>query len=191
MEGHDASMAHSVSAVLLSLRGAAGFNLEIKYNRQGNQATLAWPVAATLASFFEKMGWFRGVLEVIAYLIGCVGMLMVASTMRSSMHERRRDFAILRSLGASRFVVMGVILGHTLIISVIGCLGSFLAMQGIGLVSQRIILRETGVLVDTINIQSSDAFVLAGIVGVGLLGGIWTAIQSYRSDLAKNLQPAS
>ena len=191
MEGHDASMAQSVSAVLLSLRGATGFNLEIKYNRQGNQATLAWPVAATLASFFEKMGWFRGVLEVIAYLIGCVGMLMVASTMRSSMHERRRDFAILRSLGASRFIVMGVILGHTFIISVIGALGSFLVMQGIGLVSRRIILRETGVLVDTINLQSSDALVLIGIVGVGLLGGIWTAMQSYRSDLAKNLQPVS
>ena len=64
-------------------------------------------------------------------------------------------------------------------------------MQGIGLVSQRIILRETGVLVDTINLQSSDALVLIGIVGVGLLGGIWTAMQSYRSDLAKNLQPVS
>ena len=51
-------MAQSVSAVLLSLKGAAGFNLEIKYNRQGNQATFAWPVAATLASFFDKMNWF-------------------------------------------------------------------------------------------------------------------------------------
>ena len=127
----------------------------------------------------------------IAYLIGCVGMLMVASTMRSSMHERRRDFAILRSLGASRIIVTGVILGHTFIISVIGSFGSLLVMQGIGLVSQRIILRETGVLVDTINLQSSDALVLIGIVGVGLLGGIWTAMQSYRSDLAKNLQPVS
>ena len=107
------------------------------------------------------------------------------------MHERRRDFAILRSLGASRIIVTGVILGHTFIISIIGSFGSLLVMQGIGLVSQRIILRETGVLVDTINLQSSDALVLIGIVGVGLLGGIWTAMQSYRSDLAKNLQPVS
>ena len=98
MEGHDAEMAQSVSAVLLSLKGAAGLNLELKYNRRGNQATLAWPVAATLASFFEKMNWFRGVLQVIAYIIACVGILMVASTMRSSMNERK-DFMILRSPG--------------------------------------------------------------------------------------------
>ena len=32
MEGHDQEMAQSVSAVLLSLKGAAGFNLEIRYN---------------------------------------------------------------------------------------------------------------------------------------------------------------
>ena len=54
MEGHDAEMAQSVSAVLLSLRGATGFNLELKYNRRGNQATFAWPVAATLRLFLRK-----------------------------------------------------------------------------------------------------------------------------------------
>ena len=36
MEGHD-QMAQSVSAVLLSLNGAVGFGLEMKYNKQGNQ----------------------------------------------------------------------------------------------------------------------------------------------------------
>ena len=51
-------MAQSVSAVLLSLNGAAGFGLEMKYNKQGNQATLAWPVVATLASFFKKWDGF-------------------------------------------------------------------------------------------------------------------------------------
>lgn len=129
MEGHDQEMAQSVSAVLLSLKGAAGFNLEIRYNRQGNLATFAWPVAATLASFFDKMNWFRGVLQVIAYVIAVVGVLMVASTMHSSLNERKRDFAILRSLGSSRVIVMGVIMGHAWLISLLGALGSILIMQ--------------------------------------------------------------
>ena len=50
---------------------------------------------------------------------------MVASTMRSSMHERKRDFAILRSLGAGRVIVMNVVLAHSLIISIIGALEPF------------------------------------------------------------------
>ena len=191
MEGHDAEMAQSVSAVLLSLRGATGFNLEIKYNRQGNQATFAWPVAATLASFFEKMNWFRRVLEVISYVIAVVGILMVSSTMRSSINERKRDFAILRSLGSSRMVVTGVILGHTLIISLLGAVSSIGIMQGIWWVTESLIVEETGVLLGSMGLGLQDFGVLAGVVVTGILGGLWSAVHVYRSDLARNLQPTA
>ena len=191
MEGHDQEMAQSVSAVLLSLKGATGFNLEIRYNRQGNQATFAWPVAATLASFFDKMNWFRGVLEVIAYVIAAVGILMVASIMHSSLHMRKRDFAILRSLGSGRLILTGVIFGHSLIISVLGALGSLLIMQGIGLITQGIIVEETGVLLDGMNLQLQDLWVIMAIIFSGLVGGLGAAVNAYRSELVDLLQPIS
>ncbi len=191
MEGHDQEMAQSVSAVLLSLKGATGFNLEIRYNRQGNQATFAWPVAATLASFFDKMNWFRGVLEVIAYVIAAVGILMVASTMHSSLNMRKRDFAILRSLGSGRLILTGVIFGHSLIISVLGVLGSLLIMQGIGLITKGIIVEETGVLLDGMNLQLQDLWVIMAIIFSGLVGGLGAAVNAYRSELVDLLQPIS
>lgn len=191
MEGHDKEMAQSVSAVLLSLKGATGFNLEIRYNRQGNQATFAWPVAATLASFFDKMNWFRGVLQVIAYVIAAVGILMVASTMHSSLHQRKRDFAILRSLGSSRLIVTGVIVCHSLFISLLGVLGSFLIMLGIGSVTQTIIVEQTGVLLEGMNLQLEDLWVIAGIILTGLIGGLGAAVNAYRSELVDNLQSTS
>lgn len=191
MEGHDQEMAQSVSAVLLSLKGATGFNLEIRYNRQGNQATFAWPVAATLASFFDKMNWFRGVLEVIAYVIAAVGILMVASIMHSSLNMRKRDFAIMRSLGSGRLILTGVIFGHSLIISVLGALGSLLIMQGIGLITQGIIVEETGVLLDGMNLQLQDLWVIMAIIFSGLVGGLGAAVNAYRSELVDLLQPIS
>ena len=191
MEGHDQEMAQSVSAVLLSLKGATGFNLEIRYNRQGNQATFAWPVAATLASFFDKMNWFRGVLEVIAYVIAAVGILMVASTMHASLNMRKRDFAIMRSLGSGRLILTGVIFGHSLIISVLGVLGSLLIMQGIGLITQGIIVEETGVLLDGMNLQLQDLWVIMAIIFSGLVGGLGAAVNAYRSELVDLLQPIS
>ena len=191
MEGHDQEMAQSVSAVLLSLKGATGFNLEIRYNRQGNQATFAWPVAATLASFFDKMNWFRGVLEVIAYVIAAVGILMVASTMHASLNMRKRDFAIMRSLGSGRLILTGVIFGHSLIISVLGALGSLLIMQGIGLITQGIIVKETGVLLEGMNLQLQDLWVIMAIIFSGLVGGLGAAVNAYRSELVDLLQPIS
>ena len=54
MEGHDPAAAQSISAVLLSLSGRTGFTLDMKYNKQGNQTTFAWPVAGVLSSFFQE-----------------------------------------------------------------------------------------------------------------------------------------
>ena len=63
MEGHVPAAAQSVSAVLLSIKGGViSFKLDMKYNKQGNQATLAWPVAATLASYFNRLSWYEDIL---------------------------------------------------------------------------------------------------------------------------------
>ena len=116
---------------------------------------------------------------------------MVSSTMRSSINERKRDFAILRSLGSSRMVVTGVILGHTLIISLLGAVSSIGIMQGIWWVTESLIVEETGVLLGSMAIGLQDFGVLAGVVVTGLLGGLWSAVHVYRSDLARNLQPTA
>ena len=55
MEGHDPAMANSISAVLLNIKPASqGVILYNRYNRQGNVATLAWPVTRTLNSFLTS-----------------------------------------------------------------------------------------------------------------------------------------
>ena len=107
------------------------------------------------------------------------------------MHRTKRDFAILRSLGAGRVIVMNVVLAHSLIISIIGALGAILFMKGIGLITQKIIHYETGVLMELINLEAADLLALSSILGIGVLGGLWTAIHAYRTDLAQNLQPSS
>ena len=86
MEGHDASMAQSVSAVLLTLKGAAGFSLDLKYNKQGDRATLAWPVASILGSFFNKLNWFEDVLSLVAYMVAFIGSMIIFATTLG--HER-------------------------------------------------------------------------------------------------------
>ena len=54
MEGHDPTSANDVSAVLLNLEGAAGFRLDMAYNKRGKTSTLAWPAETILKDFFQK-----------------------------------------------------------------------------------------------------------------------------------------
>ena len=127
MEGHDPAAAQSVSRWCSCLsRALAGFQLDMKYNKQGNQATLAWPVATTLASFFDRLSWFEDILALVSFFVALVGALIIFATLRTVMNEKKREYAIIRCLGASRLVVTCVVLAQFLFLSLAGYLGPFL-----------------------------------------------------------------
>ena len=103
MKGHDPKAATDVSAVLVKLRAgsaAAGFRLDMMYNKQGNRLTFAWPIGQVMADLFSKLNWFDRVLELVAYLVALVATASILASIYNSMNERRREIAILRALGA-------------------------------------------------------------------------------------------
>ena len=221
MEGHDPAAAQSVSAVLLSLKGAAGFQLDMKYNKQGNQATLAWPVATTLASFFDRLSWFEDILALVSFFVALVGALIIFATLRTVMNEKKREYAIIRWLGASRLVVTCVVLAQSLFLSLAGLLGAFLAYWGIGFTAARLIREKTGVVMDPLSLvtfpQQNERqslwhlveeegyevlwpvvepffpllVLVLGIFLIGFASGLIPALQAYRSSLSDNLSPKS
>jgi len=191
MEGHASEYASSVSAVLVKLRGAAGFALEMKYNKQGNQATFAWPIAATLAEFFDRLVWFEKVLEWIAYLVGSVASLIILAVLRNSMNERKREFAILRCLGASRRFVTNVVLGQSLIISLIGALGSFLIYLIMSGIASYFIREQTGVLLSPFEFDLTFFYVFFAIIILGIVSGLPPAWSAYRVDISQNLRSST
>ena len=189
MEGHATEYANSISAVLVKFKGiAAGMELSMKYNRQGNQATLAWPIARTLAEFFKRLVWFEEILKAIAYLIALMSSLIILATLRNSMSERKRDFAILRCLGASRTFVTQVVLGQSLIIAFMGALGSFLIYFLTSSLASYFIRKETGVMLEPFTLDLNSWYVFLTIIFLGLVSGIPAAISAYRVDISKNLQ---
>ncbi|MED5280650.1 MAG: ABC transporter permease [Verrucomicrobiota bacterium] len=189
MEGHDASMAQSVSAVLLTLKGAAGFSLDLKYNKQGDRATLAWPVASILGSFFNKLNWFEDVLSLVAYMVALIGSMIIFATLRSAMNERIREFAILRCLGASRRDVTFVVLAQSIMISFLGALGSLLFSFVIHSITARLIREQTGVVMEGIAIDQATITTFFALLLIGLLSGLLPALQAYRVNLSENLKP--
>jgi putative ABC transport system permease protein len=189
MEGHDRAMAQSVSAVLLSLKGAAGFSLDLKYNKQGDRATLAWPVASTLGSFFNKLNWFEEILSLVAYLVAFIGAMIIWSTLRTVLNERIREFAILRCLGASRRELTLVVLSQSILMSLIGALGSLLCYFLIHKVSASLIREQTGVLMGGIVFDQTILATFAALFLIGLLSGFLPSVQAYRVSLSENLKP--
>ena len=111
----------------------------------------------------------------------------ILATLRSTMHERRREFAVLRCLGASRSVVTGAILWQSLLIALCGSIGSWMVYMALSLGLSSLIKLQVGVsmgfpLFDWITLQTCVA-----ILGLGLLSAWLPARTLYRSNLQDSL----
>ncbi len=192
MSGHDPRAGTEVSAVLIQLRSpAAGFMLDLMYNKQGNRLTFAYPIGAIMAELFQKIGWFDRVLTLIAYLVALVSAAGVLVAIYNSMAARRRDIAILRSLGAHRRTVCSAIVLEAAAIGLLGMLFAFVAYAAIVGGVAAIIRAQTGVLLDPWAFNRVMAWAPLGMIALCGLGGLLPAWKAYRTDIAENLAPVS
>lgn len=193
MTGHDPKAATDVSAVLVKLRGGGpvGFQMDMMYNKQGNRLTFAWPIAATIAALFDKIGWFDKVLALVSYLVALVATLSILASIYNSMNERRREIAILRALGARRRLIFSAILLECAAISAIGMAVGFLFYFGIMAGAGAIIRAQTGIVLDPLAWNWVMLWAPAALIILGALSGIVPAIKAYRTDVAEHLSPIS
>jgi putative ABC transport system permease protein len=161
------------------------------YNKQGNRLTFAFPIGKIMAELFNKIGWFDQVLALVAYLVALVAAGGVLVSIYNSMAARRRDIAILRSLGARRRTVFSAIVLEAMVIGVLGMIAAF-AVYGVILTVVAAIIREqTGVLLETWKYNPIMLWAPLGMIVLCGLGGLVPAWKAYRTDIAGNLSPIS
>jgi len=181
-----------VSAVMLKLVSPqAGFTLLHQVNKQGTAATLAWPIGSVMAELFEKIGWLDRVLELIAYLVVVVAAASILASIYNTMNERRREFAILRALGAQRATVFAAIVGEAKVIAALGSLLGFGVYAAILAATSVVIRSQTGVVLDVFAWHPVFWIAPLGMIILGALAGVVPALKAYGTDVASNLAPQS
>lgn len=191
MSGHAAETADDLSAVLIQLRGASAFGpaLDQFYNKKGSRLTFAWPIGATMAELFARIGWFDRVLALVAGLVALVAAGSVTASIYNSMNERRRQIAILRALGARRSFVARWIVLEAMAIAAIGALGGF-GVYGLIMTGAAAILQtQTGVVLDTLALHPIMLWAPLGLVALSAVAGLIPAVNGYRTDVAEHLAP--
>jgi putative ABC transport system permease protein len=192
MSGHDPKAESDVSAVLIQLRSpAAGFMLDMMYNKQGNRLTFAYPISAIVADLFNKISWFDRVLALIAYLVAVLSAAGVLVAIYNSMTARRRDIAILRALGAGRFTLFSAIVIEAGVIGAIGMVVAFAVYVAIFSGAAAVIRAQTGVRLDVFALNSVMLWAPVGMIALCALCGLLPAWKAYRTDVAGNLMPIS
>jgi putative ABC transport system permease protein len=181
-----------VSAVMLKFKDAQlGYTLDQQINRQGKVATLAWPIGKVMAELFDRIGWVSRILTMVAYLVVVVAAGSILASIYNTMNERRREFAILRALGARRVTVFSAIVLEATTITALGSLVGYLVYGGILAAAFVVVRAQTGVVLDAFKLDPALWLTPIGIIAVGALAGLVPAFRAYRTDVASNLTPLS
>ena len=181
-----------VSAVMLKFANPmTGFNLDSTINKQGKVATLAFPIGRVMADLFERLGWMSRVLVLVAYLVVLVSAGAILASIYNTINERRREFAILRALGARRRTVFSAIVLEAASIALLGSLLGLAVYAGILSAAAYSIRQQTGVVLEVAQLHPAIYLTPLGMTLLGGIAGIVPALKAYSTDVAENLAPQS
>ncbi|MCC6793881.1 MAG: ABC transporter permease [Candidatus Hydrogenedentes bacterium] len=184
--------AKEVSAVMLKFKNPkTGFDMDMLINKQGKVATLAYPIGRVMSELFDKLGWINRVLELVAYLVVVVASAAILASIYNTINERRREFAILRALGARRVTVFSAILLEAASIAMLGSVIGFAVYGAILGAAMVVVKAQTGVVLDIWSLHPALYLTPLCMTIVGTLAGVLPAYKAYSTDVATNLTPAS
>ena len=160
----------------------------VLFPRMVNQSTnmQAASPAMESARFFSLIGIGVDTLQWFAVMIMSISGISVFISLYNSLKERRYDLAVMRTIGASRWDLFGIVILQgillTLIGSVIGLLFGHIALELIGHFQNSGQARLSGRIFDTAELY----LVLTGFA-IGLLAALLPAMQAYRTGIAETL----
>jgi len=125
----------------------------------------------------SKIPGFNLSLEIITGIAVIVGFLVIFQSMYTAVLERTREIGVLKSMGASKFTIMGVVLRETAVLAAAGVILGIAGTYGVRLLMSHFF--------PTMNFEITGRWVLqaAGIGFVGsLCGALYPAWMAARKD---------
>ncbi|MDO3377695.1 ABC transporter permease [Geoalkalibacter halelectricus] len=178
----------SVTAALVGLKSrTAIFQVQRFVNTYRDEPLLAVLPGATLQELWGLIGVAEKALLAVSALVVLVGLAGLTAVIMASLGERRRELAILRSLGAGPRHIFMLLALEGLVLSLLGCLGGLaLLYGGIALVGPWL-EAHYGLLLSLGLPSPSEWRLLGAVVGAALLASLVPAVRAYRYSLADGM----
>ncbi len=181
----------TITAFLLGLHQRAEvFRIQRRINQFADEPLLAVMPGVALDQLWQTVGVVERALQAVSWLVLAVGLAGLMATMLAGLDQRRREMAILRSLGAGPRHILGLLLLESGLLSLLGCLlglGAVSLLAGAG--GQ--MLTAFGLAALPLVPSPAEWQQLAAVFVCGLLVGLVPAWRAYRLSLADGLTPRS
>ncbi len=180
----------SVTAALVGLKSrSAVFSMQRSVSEFQAEPLMAVLPGVALDELWSTLATGEQALELMVWMVAVVSLLGLVAAVSAGLEQRRRELAVLRSLGAGPARVFALLLIEGLFITTAAALAgvglTVLAMVGLG----DWIGQHYGITVSLQSPLNSQVLMLTGIIAAGLVASALPGWRAYRLSSTDGLQP--
>lgn len=177
----------AVTAVLVGMNSKLSvFRTARAINDYKQEPLLAVLPGVALQELWTVIGTAERALSAIAFMVVLTAIVGLVATILATLEQRRREIAILRSMGAKPLVISALLVAESMLVTLVGILfGVLFVTIATPLVSNW--LRTNYGLDLPITISSTDITVLSAILLASLVAALLPAWRAYRMSLGEGL----
>jgi putative ABC transport system permease protein len=179
----------TLTAFLVGMRSRVmTFTMQRAINDYRQEPLLAILPGVALSQLWELVGVADTALMIVAAFVVLAGLLGMLTAILTSLNERRREMAVLRSVGARPRHIFALLIAEAGLLAALG------VAAGIGLtylllfVGRPLLEKRSGIFVTVTGLSQTDIAILGGIIIAALLMGLLPAFRAYRNALSDGLQ---
>ncbi|MBJ7542545.1 ABC transporter permease [Rhodomicrobium udaipurense] len=178
----------AITAALVGLKSRlAAFRVQREINNYRQEPLSAILPGATLQELWGLVGTAETALSAVSGMVVITALLGMVTMILTTLNERRREMAILRSVGARPSTILSLLVVEAGVLTFLGVLAGTLLLYGALMGLQPYIDRTYGLHVAVDPPSADQLKILGGIVAAGFLAGLLPALRAYRLSLADGM----
>lgn len=178
----------SISAMLIGLKSPqAAVMLQYNINNIKSEPLLAIMPAVALQELWDSMNVAESAFLVVSGLVVISSLLGMITVILAGLNERRREMAILRSVGARPIHIFGLLVVEAGAYAAMGAVVGLCAIYLIQALSVSWVEARFGLYLPMRPPTSNDLIFLFGITVAGFLAGAVPGLKAYSSSVADGM----
>lgn len=178
----------AVTAFLLACKSRIDtLRLQRLINDYEDEPLMAVIPGVALDELWDGLSYAEDGLRVVSAFVVIVGLLGMLVSIYNSLNERRREMAILRSVGAGPRLIFTLMVTESMVLTVVGSALGVLFMYALLFALQPVIERHFGLFIPITAPHAGEWIYLGTIFVLGLVLGIIPAARAYRNTLHDGL----
>ena len=163
------------------------FDLQRKVNTYKEEPLSAIMPGVALQELWNILRTAETGLRVITWFVLFAGLLGMVTSLLSGLNERRREMAILRSVGAGPGTISFLLILEATVLTLAGIIFGLFILYLALFVSQPILEAYFGLFIPINPPSNRDIIILGGILLTAMLMGIIPALRAYYQSLADGM----